>query len=563
MMRVLSPLGSSLMVAWYARNGRPLTATYEKYSPLFQPTMCSSTVLPSSKLILLAAPFPVLFLDMPDVPLTPVTHERSVIREILDHAFWQVAFTVTALLAVPVWNPLSAANPDTESGLTLKFQAGSTHLILQAVPYRMVFGWGKKEPETPATAHVEREITLGAIEKILGDLDAVRSRTLIAEAVSFRDRVAVQLGEIGQIAVQLEKDNLKINDIDKHIKTIVERGKKQVIATIKEEVSGQLSEIASIEDVLSLNGRINRSLKRIGDVLGRQTKVIHLFAKKYAGRLKTTLSDLQKDKDAIQVLIDNYKTLERGISEINENMALLKKSKESLEKKSKRIGVFRDSLKELGDQAGRIRLDIEKIKGSGEYLEFLKIRGRLDALAPEKLGLRREINDQFTKISRPLGKYEYVSSLDKEQKSLLRILVSDPFLALSHDRKNSIIIILQSVKKGVISGSVSVKDVDKSTQFLDETTELLDSLIQQKAAFSEREAGLRKQLDSFDMGAYRDKQHDLEKTGGNCESMTSKIREFEDEITDTKKLIPKLVVFIEQRLRELTSTRYVLRDENS
>ena len=55
------------------------------------------------------------------------------------------------------------------------------------------------------------------------------------------------------------------------------------------------------------------------------------------------------------------------------------------------------------------------------------------------------------------------------------------------NKKSSIITILQSVKKGVISGSVSVKDTEKSIQFLDETTELLDSLIKQKENFSKKE----------------------------------------------------------------------------
>ena len=49
------------IVAWYASNGNPETAIYEKYSFGFQPTTCSSTFEPSSNEIKRLAPTPVFF----------------------------------------------------------------------------------------------------------------------------------------------------------------------------------------------------------------------------------------------------------------------------------------------------------------------------------------------------------------------------------------------------------------------------------------------------------------------------------------------------------------------
>ena len=42
-----------------------------------------------------------------------------------------------------------------------------------------------------------------------------------------------------------------------------------------------------------------------------------------------------------------------------------------------------------------------------------------DSFSSQKLKIKNEINAQFTKISRPLSRYEYGSSLDKDQKNLL------------------------------------------------------------------------------------------------------------------------------------------------
>ena len=432
----------------------------------------------------------------------------------------------------------------------------------------MVFGWGKKKKEPEKTAEtavesLEREIALNDIDKILNDLIDIRNKTLIAEASSFRNKISPQFDELREIAIQLEKDDLNTDDIDKHLKTIVERGKKQVISIIKEETSSKIPDVKVPDDVMVFNGQITRSLKRIGDVLGRQSRVIHLFAKKYAGKLKTILSDLEIERDTVQTLIDNHKKLQNGMSEIKNNISTIEKSKQTLEKKSKRILDFENSLGEFEENEAKIVHEIDDIKNSDEYKKYLEIKEQLKQLDPEKNNLRRDINDQFTKISRPLGKYEYVSSLDKEEKNLLKILVNDPFEAISSERKSSIITILQSVKKGVISGSVSVKDTEKSIQFLDETTELLDSLIEQKNKFSSKEDVLKSQLDVFDMNNLKKKELEKEKITSNHDDAKSKISQFTSEISETKNLIPKLTMDIEQTLREISSTKYTIKSENS
>ena len=432
----------------------------------------------------------------------------------------------------------------------------------------MVFGWGKKKkeskiiPETPMSS-TEREIYFSDIDKILNDLKKIRSKTLISETSSFKKKIVNQLKEIREIGIELEKDDLNIDDIDKHLKTIVERGKKQVISTIKEETSHKISDIKSIDDVMSLSTQVNRSLKKIGDVLGRQSRVIHLFAKKYAGRLKTILADLQSDLETVQTLIRNYKKLEEGILEIEQNTRDIGRAKESITKKSKRVTAFEDSLNELEDRKNKINSEIEELKNSEQYHQFLQVKKQLEQLEPEKHDLRQEINDQFTKISRPLGKYEYASSLDKDQKNLLNLLVTDPFSALSNDKKNDIITILQAAKKGVLAGSVSVKDTEKSAQFLDEITEMLDSLIKQKETFSEKEDVLKAKLDDFDMNKLKHKQSELDKINFNYDDAQSKIEQYQNEISDAKKLIPKLTMDIEQKLRDISATKYTIKTENS
>ena len=67
-----------------------------------------------------------------------------------------------------------------------------------------------------------------------------------------------------------------------------------------------MPEISSFDDILNLNNVLNQKLKKIGDVLGRQTRVIHIFAKKYAGKLKEILAEMNSNHKEIQKLIKNF-----------------------------------------------------------------------------------------------------------------------------------------------------------------------------------------------------------------------------------------------------------------
>ena len=136
--------------------------------------------------------------------------------------------------------------------------------------------------------------------------------------------------------------------------------------------------------------------------------------------------------------------------------------------------------------------EIKNIKNSSEYTEFLQINEKLDSLSTEKNKIKDEIEHQFTKISRPLNKYVYVSSLDKPQKKLLVNLIANPYNELIDSNKRDILQILESTRKGIQSGSVSVKDTDKSLAQIDETLSFIDTFIEKIASFNSSKNDIRK-----------------------------------------------------------------------
>ena len=98
-----APPPASEIVATYTWSGSPDTATYENDSAPFHATMCSSTLLPSSKTISLTAPIPRLAPALSVHFLAPTTHLGSPAMSLTAlHALALGAFATTDLFTVPV-----------------------------------------------------------------------------------------------------------------------------------------------------------------------------------------------------------------------------------------------------------------------------------------------------------------------------------------------------------------------------------------------------------------------------------------------------------------------------
>jgi septal ring factor EnvC (AmiA/AmiB activator) len=420
----------------------------------------------------------------------------------------------------------------------------------------MVFGWGKKKAEPiPEEIPQHKEISLSEVQKITHDLLNLRTTQTISEIKSLRNQTAPLIKELVSIANTLEKDNLKVDEIDKHLRTIVVRGKKQVIDVIKKD-GGDLPEVSSFDDSVNLDNVLNQKLKKIGDVLGRQTRVIHIFAKKYAEKLKEILTEMNSHHSEIKKLIKNFQDTQSASNEIMELLHKINSLESDSSSKSAQILESQSLLDSLHTKIKTIEDNIEKIRSSEKYKEFLKLTQNLSSFNDTKNKIKNDVDTQFTKISRALSRYEYTSSLDKEQKFLLSQLINDPIEALKPKNKDTIIIIFENVKKGILSGSISVKDVEKSTTYLTETEELLAEFIKKVETFEEQKKNIENQLAEFDNSEMSLLERDLKKTSNQKEDLELKIASNKKDIEENSANIPKMISQIENKLKRFSNTDY-------
>ena len=209
-------------------------------------------------------------------------------------------------------------------------------------------------------------------------------------------------------------------------------------------------------------------------------------------------------------------------------------------------------------EISKLEKDIVQTKSSDEYKNYLDLKNKLELFNEKKLKIKNNIDSQFTKISRPLGRYEYGSSLEKDQKILLTQLVKNPFDALLPKNKDNVIIILENVRKAISAGSISVKDVEKSLSYITETEEILDEFAKNVSEFLEEQELLTSELKSAYPQNLTSLETDYSKHLSDKEDFTTKSSAIEDDLSEIKTKIPRLISKIESNLRTLSNTKYTV-----
>ncbi len=424
----------------------------------------------------------------------------------------------------------------------------------------MVFGFGKKKVvETPTPVQKQREVSLNEIPQIIKELEIPRISDMVQQAKQLKTRIESNQKNIHEIILQLESDDLKLEEVDKNLKTIGKRGKDAVVSTIKKETKMKLTNIEKYDDLVLLNNEVNQILKRMGDILGLHTRVMHVFARKYADKLKEEIGDLAQNRNSLQKLINEQ---ERFRSNSDAVFEVIKKIQDLVVEKSlkeKRSAEVTNEKNESTNAIERFEREIVELKSRPQYNQFLELKKKISSLDKEKYEIRDKIGAQFSKISRPLNKYSYVSSFDKPMKKLMEELIADPYQVLSSENKESIVEILQATTKSVVAGNVSVKDSDRSVEIIEETIERLDDFIKLKSTYAKKISDLESGLGIFDAKSLEDKEKTLEKTKLNLKDLEISKEKLEKEISDNHFKTDATKLELENRLTSLNNEKVIVR----
>ena len=425
----------------------------------------------------------------------------------------------------------------------------------------MVFGFGKKKSQEQSAdpTQKERTISLDEIPSLLQETESPHITEVINIAKSIKEEVEANRKKIHALILHLESDDLNLDDIDRNLMTIVKRGKNSIVSIIKKETMSNLTNPTKYDQVILLNTEISQILKRVGDVLGLNSRIIHIFAKKHAGSLKDEIAKMSGNRNRLQVAINFVENLKESCRMIVDMSEKIVEKREKILQKTDRISEINSEIETLKNNIISLEKQVLDLKSIKEYTEFLEIKSKIESLSSEKSEIKNIIDLQFSKISRPLGKYSYISSFEKPVRKMMEDLVEDPYQVISPQNKGTIIQILETVTKSVSSGSISVKDTAKSLEQIQETISRLDEFMALKESYSNKVSTLEKDLVVFDIKLLESKEHGLQKTKTDFANMENIKKKLEVEINEETKLLEKHVSEIESGLARVTNSKITLK----
>ena len=407
----------------------------------------------------------------------------------------------------------------------------------------------------------KKKFFLSEIPDIIKQLKFIKEKTIISETGIFRNKIKSNCDSILKTVGDFEHASIKSEDLDPHLYTILQRGKKQVVSTIKQECTVNFPDIISLNEVLTFHKLSTRMLKKIGDMVGRQSTVLHTLANKFANKLKADLINLKDGNDEIQTLIDNHTNFEDKTNEILENIDKYNQSEKAIVVMNNNQKQMKKNVKDLSSTIQHDMDEIESIKSSKEYTNFSKVQENIGNLSAGMYKIKNDIEIQFTKISRPLNKYVYITSLGKSEKKLLEDLANNPFDIISKTSKQDITKILELVRNSVQSGTVSVKDINKSLLHIDETLEKLDSFFGKISEHNQLKDKLENDLKNYNFENLKQNESKLRKHQDDKSKTESKIESLHVEVDNVNESLPNQIKFIEISLNNISPVLYSIKLE--
>lgn len=417
--------------------------------------------------------------------------------------------------------------------------------------YDMVFGWGRKKPPEAPQVHA---IQLDDAIEIAQKARRMRAERTLTETGNLVHRTNTLIRELIQICKDLEKDDLKEEEMDARVKPLVVRGKKMLIDALRINAV-EIVPIYNYGDMIIANAELEHRLKRMGNILGKQTRIIHMFAEKYAVRLKQILEEVEENRKQVLSATAWYKsdtelagTVTGGIADVHRMEALIRDNEQ-------KIGNSEQERTDIESDIEGTQSNIVQFKESSEYNDWLTHRNALEQCKRNRLELKTDISTQFTKISRPLGRYSHISA-DKEQSALLKRMLDDPYDTMRSVDERSIFALLEGVRKATSSGSISVKDVGKALDAIVQTQEAVGQFIEQ---INDMETEIQKTVKAIDdtkptkLYLLEEEVRNLE---GTQEMTRKKIKDIHNSTEKTKKAIPLEIKKIHDALEAITGTRY-------
>jgi DNA repair exonuclease SbcCD ATPase subunit len=359
------------------------------------------------------------------------------------------------------------------------------------------FGIFKKKPNDIASAEhsiptpASDTLSIQQAQDLLQSLEAVKVKELSASLAPIKESAAESLKVIDTLAKEMDRENIKLEDVERRLKSVVEHSKTTVVSSLRREASLELPFPQSANDAKKFKERFENMMKRFGEVSGSHSKVLNAFMKKHSGKIKDEFEFLTKLLNETRAIISEFDRNREPIirCENTLNTALQKISSINLAESSAKN--IEKEIEDIERELKNVENELAVASGSNEF-EQASIRVRDIAEAERKQEeFHAKIRDLFSHLSRAFTKYSY--GITKETERRLETMSNEPWQILYEKNVTPYSSLLLEIRKSIDSGQIQLKDSDKVLQYIDTILESLPDL-QYKAQTFKTEINSFRQL---------------------------------------------------------------------
>ncbi|MEO9319794.1 MAG: hypothetical protein ABI361_03895 [Nitrososphaera sp.] len=425
----------------------------------------------------------------------------------------------------------------------------------------------QKEPEDAAgriasgsgfESNPSEQIPISRAQDLLRDLELEKVRRLSVQLEPVKTAVEASLSNLAAIAKEMENEEIKLEGLEQRHRSVIENSRKTVVASLKREAATELTLPATANDAKKFRERMESLMRRFGEVSGSHSKLLNVFLKKHAARMKREFERLEEQlsitRSAVSELEQDRAPIIRCTSLLNSASQMIP----SLAAMESSIADLRALASDLESQIESTRIALDALQSSDAYRRAQVSLANMSELEQKKKENENSADKLFSHISRLLTKYSY--GVDKETNRLLTIMIEEPSQVFESDA-GPFLILLSNVRSSLVTGNITVKDGEKMVGYLETLVNTLPSLHQRNREIAALLDGLAREDELQAASQARSLERALSDQQERLSSTRQSIELQSRQLTLKKGEVVALLAEAESVIFSLTSPKkYAIRD---
>lgn len=269
---------------------------------------------------------------------------------------------------------------------------------------------------------------------------------------------------------------LNMGELNEPLIPTIKNSKNSIAIKVINTISKlEFAEVENFNDLINISNQLSQSLVQIDQTMKTHGRVVFTILAKEVRPLLSELKQIQREVALLTKLVENNSEKANKIELIHVNIShLLNLNSELLINKDIVNDVTNGSIKVTESEKDIIK-KLGIVKSSQQFKESQKNKEEIQIINVKLKQIYAEFDTSFSRLRKPLEKYEYVAQLTDEKKKIIKKYVESPSDGLINDKELSIVIILEGMKETINTNKIIVKNPEKVIRRIDEIQPILSS----------------------------------------------------------------------------------------